>query len=103
MENRKINTEESKKQAEILAKIILTGLERSINAGWITYPYLLKILISSLRKTICEVYDLKLMDELRHYLQETELENLYQIVKEIEKRELERSKIQISILRIETT
>jgi hypothetical protein len=103
LENRKINTEESKKQAEILAKIILTGLERSINAGWITYPYLLKILISSLRKTICEVYDLKLMDELRHYLQETELENLYQIVKEIEKRELERSKIQISILRIETT
>lgn len=92
MEKKVMTVEEIKKQADITAKEIIEQLKSSAEHGFMTYPELVRILRYSLKKTIDEMCLFRPGDIPPLSLKELELEDLYQALEEIEKKEAQETK-----------
>jgi hypothetical protein len=88
-----MSVEEIRKQAEITAKEIIERLKNSVEYGFMSYPELVRILRHSLKKTIEEMCLFRPGEEPPlSLLKELGLEDLYQALEEIEKKEAQEIK-----------
>jgi len=87
-----MTVEEVKKQADITAKEIIERLKSSVEHRFITYPELVRILRRSLKKTIDEMCLFRPGDVPPLSLKGLGLEDLYQVLEEIEKKEAQETK-----------
>jgi len=87
-----MTVEEVKKQADITAKEIIERLKSSVEHGFMTYPELVGILRWSLKKTIDEMCVFRPGGVPFLSLKEIGLEDLYQELEKIEKKEAQEIK-----------
>jgi len=87
MKKKGMTVKDIRKQAEITAKDVISLLGSSVDHGFMTYPELIRILRSSLKKAIDEMCIFRPEDMLPLSLKEIGLENLYQALEEAKKRE----------------